>query len=227
MEALVHDAALRERTVGEIAARLPGATAVFRRHKLDFCCGGEKRLAEAALARGVDVAGIEQELAALDTGRGEPDGLQETGALIDHILARYHETHRRELPELARLARRVEAVHAEHAEAPHGLADLLATMEIELTDHMAKEENVLFPMMRRMPGGRFDPPIARMRDEHDDHGRTLARLRALAHDFVLPAGACRSWQALYAGAAKLADDLMDHIHLENNVLFPRFSGDAA
>ncbi len=224
MELPTLDGALRERSVGEIAARLPGATAVFRRHKLDFCCGGAKALADAARERGVDVAAVETELSALDATRGLPANAHDSATLIDHILARYHETHRRELPELFRLARKVEAVHSDHPQVPRGLADLLETMAAELDSHMAKEEMVLFPMMRRMPDGRFDPPIAQMRHEHDDHGATLGRLRAIAHDFVPPEGACRSWQALYTGAAKLADDLMEHIHLENNVLFPRFSG---
>lgn len=224
MELQTNEANLREQTVGAIAARLPGATAVFRRHKLDFCCGGEKPLGAAAGARGADVAAIVRELAALGESSAMPDANRETGALIDHILARFHETHRRELPELVRLARKVESVHADHPQVPGGLAALLQAMQADLESHMVKEETVLFPMMRRMPGGRFDPPIVCMRGEHDEHGRTLDRLRALAHDFAPPEGACRSWQALYAGLAKLADDLMNHIHLENNVLFPRFSG---
>ncbi len=130
------------RPVGEIAAALPGATAVFRKHKLDFCCGGEAPLAEAAAARGASLPTLEAELAAL-----VPDAAaapQETDALIDLIETRYHATHRRELPELIRLARRVEAVHGDKAAAPRGLAELLQTMSAELEDHMQKEEQVLY-----------------------------------------------------------------------------------
>ncbi len=99
-----------DRTLADIATKLPGATAIFRTHKLDFCCGGDVTLSDAAQKRGLSLANVESALAALDPGapRAVPT---EPSALIDHILARYHEVHRRELPELIRLARRVEAVH--------------------------------------------------------------------------------------------------------------------
>jgi len=223
------------RTVGEIATALPGATAVFRRFDLDFCCGGAVRLDEAALKRGIDLAAIDRALAELNRGH-DTAAPRETGALIDHILARFHETHRAELPELLRLARKVEAVHAGHSQAPLGLGDELHRLGLELESHMQKEELVLFPLMRDCAGeGPSDAkiaappmirhPIAQMRHEHDAHGQHLAALRALTHDLVLPADACRSWQALYAGLAKFIDDLMEHVHLENNMLFPRFAPD--
>ncbi len=208
------------RPVGEIAAALPGATAVFRKHKLDFCCGGEAPLAEAAAARGASLPTLEAELAAL-----VPDAAaapQETDALIDLIETRYHATHRRELPELIRLARRVEAVHGDKAAAPRGLAELLQTMSAELEDHMQKEEQVLFPLMRRGGHPMIGHPIGMMRHEHDGHGEHLRALEALTAGGEPPAEACNTWRALYAGTRKLTDDVMEHIHLENNILFPRF-----
>lgn len=219
---MTNDLVSRHATVGEIAANLPGATTVFRRFGLDFCCKGDVALDEAARRRGVDLAVVEGALSALD---GMPDRTAApavTPALIDHILSRYHETHRRELPELIRLARTVEKVHAGRSDAPRGLADLLARIATELEQHMAKEEMILFPAMKR-GGLPLDAPIACMRHEHDGHGEHLQELEALTNGITLPAGACRTWQALYAGLAKLQDDLMEHIHLENNVLFPRFS----
>jgi len=217
---------LDQRKVGEIAAALPGATAVFRRFKLDFCCGGDVPLAEAAAKRGADLGAIRAALTALDATARMP-APEESAALIDHIVARYHETHRQELPELIRLARKVERVHGEHPQAPRGLADLLEQVREELEAHMAKEEQVLFPLLRQGGHPMIGHPIAQMRHEHDHHGEQLRRLEALAGGFVLPEGACRSWQALYGGVAKLADDVMEHIHLENNVLFPRFAGQTA
>jgi regulator of cell morphogenesis and NO signaling len=95
-------------------------------------------------------------------------------------------------------------------------------MARELEQHMSKEELILFPAMRSAMRG-LEAPIARMRHEHNDHGQTLRKLEALTDGFTVPSGACRTWHALYAGASKLADDLQQHIHLENNVLFPRFA----
>lgn len=214
--------ALRGRTVGAIAAAMPGATEVFRRFKLDFCCGGDVALEAAAQKGGIDVAEVERALNQLTESAAATPLSLETGALIDHILTRYHETHRRELPELIALSRKVEAVHAEHPQVPSGLADLLHRMLGELEVHMKKEELILFPAMRQRAQGGLNTPIAQMRHDHDDHGEQLRKLESLTGDFTLPEDACRSWQALYTGAAKVANDVMEHIHLENNVLFPRY-----
>ncbi|WP_270936945.1 iron-sulfur cluster repair protein YtfE [Falsiroseomonas oryzae] len=211
-------AALAGRSLGEIATSLPGATAVFRRHKLDFCCGGQAVLADAA---GPDrLPAIAAELAALD--RPDAEEPQDDATLVRLILDRYHAVHRAEVPELVRLARRVEAVHRDHPDAPRGLAALLERILYEMEAHMQKEEQGLFPMI--LAGQRhLAMPISIMRDEHDDHGERLREIEALTQGHVPPAGACNSWRALYAGTRKFADDLMEHIHLENNVLFPRYT----
>jgi len=215
---------LSSRTVGDIAATMPGATGIFRRFKLDFCCGGDIALEDAARQGGVDVAEVEHALNSLDESGSAISVPQQTDDLIDHILTRYHETHRRELPELVKLGRKVEAVHSDHPQVPHGLADSLQQMLGKLEVHMKKEELILFPAMRRKSAGGLAVPIAQMRHDHDDHGEHLRRLGSITGNFTLPEGACRSWQALYTGSAKLANDLIEHIHLENNVLFPRYEG---
>jgi regulator of cell morphogenesis and NO signaling len=219
---MTNDLVIHHATVGEIAANLPGATVVFRRFGLDFCCHGNVALDESARRQGVDLADVKRALSALDGAPDRTAAPAATPALIDHILARYHETHRRELPELIRMARTVEKVHAARSDVPQGLADLLTRMTVELEQHMAKEELILFPAMKR-GGLPLDAPIACMRHEHDGHGEHLRELETLTNGITLPADACRTWQALYAGLVKLQDDLMEHIHLENNVLFPRFS----
>jgi regulator of cell morphogenesis and NO signaling len=214
---------LTEQSLGALAVGIPGATAVLRRNRLDFCCGGEATLREAAARRGLDAAAVAAELAALAPAAAEEEALPEDpDALISLIEARFHAAHRRELPELIRLARRVEAVHAGHPESPRGLADLLARMEAELESPMQKEEQVLFPMMRRGGHPMIGQPIAMMRHEHDDHGEHLRELEALTRDFTPPEEACRSWRALYAGLDHLTAELMRHIAIENGVLFPRF-----
>ena len=218
---------LAGQSLGRIAVDLPGATAVLRRLKLDFCCGGQVTLQEACANKGLDLAAVRQELEALAQEAPEPQISAPSGELIDHILTRYHEVHRLLLPELIRMARRVEAVHRDHPQVPAGLADFLEGVEAELLDHMAKEENILFPMLKRGGHPMAAQPIGVMRHEHTSHGEQLERLGQLTHDHTPPEGACNTWRALFAGTARLTDDLMQHIHLENNVLFPRFEGAVA
>lgn len=213
--------ALKSRQLGQIAVEMPGATAIFRRLKLDFCCGGNVPLAAACEEKDLDVKAVSAELMALDRRAAAPQA-DEPGMLIDHILTRYHEVHRQQLPELIRMARRVEAVHRENPDCPTGLSELLAAMEAELLDHMSKEETILFPILRRGGSPFAGGPIAVMRMEHTNHGEQIAQLLAMTNDATPPAGACNTWRALYAGIEQLVNDLMEHIHLENNRLFVQF-----
>ena len=119
-----------DQQIGQIAVQLPGATAVFRRLKLDFCCGGQVPLAQAAADKGLDVDAVLRELSALQRSDTVPAAAS-ASALIDHILVRYHDVHREQLPELIRMARRVEAVHRDNPHVPAGLADHRAEPESE------------------------------------------------------------------------------------------------
>ncbi len=212
---------LHEQPIGQLACARPGATRIFHQPKLDFCCGGHVSLREAAAKRGVDLAALLKLLEPLQGGETQIRDWRSAPAaeLIDYILRRYHERHREEIPELIRLARRVEHVHAARPDCPAGLADHLDAMFQELLSHMMKEEQVLFPMLLAGREAEAQSPISMMRYEHDQHGEALARLEALTDDITAPADACNTWRALYAGLAKLREDLMQHIHLENNILF--------
>lgn len=210
-----------DQQIGQIAVQLPGATAVFRRLKLDFCCGGQVSLRQAAADKGLDAEAVLAELAALHRTSDLPEAVA-PGALIDHILTRYHEVHRVQLPELIRMARRVEAVHRTHPLVPAGLADKLESMHDELLAHMHKEEAILFPLLKSGAHPFVGQPIGVMRAEHVAHGAALEKLAALTHDATPPVDACNTWRALYVGIAQLNEDLIHHIHLENNLLFPGF-----
>ncbi len=214
-----------DQSLGSLAVQIPGATAVFRRLKLDFCCGGQQSLDSACANKGIDAQAVLTEIRALQQQKAAPEA-PEPAELIDHILQRYHEVHRQQLPELIRMARRVEAVHREHPQVPKGLANHLEAMERELLDHMAKEEQILFPLLRQGGHPMVVHPIGVMRHEHVSHGAQLERLAELTQQHQPPAGACNTWQALYAGTARLSDDLIEHIHTENNLLFPVFEGQA-
>ena len=208
-------------SIGQIAVELPGSTAVFRRLKLDFCCGGQVSLETAVAEKGLNLQDVLDELAPLHRS-GAPTTITEPAALIDHIIERYHEVHRAQLPELVRMARRVEAVHRDNPIVPAGLADLLEAVESELLMHMQKEENILFPMIKSGSVAAVAGPIHVMRAEHTEAGAELEKIAELTHDATPPAEACNTWRALYSGIAQFSDDLMHHIHLENNVLFPQF-----
>jgi iron-sulfur cluster repair di-iron protein len=152
-----------------------------------------------------------------------PQGLpSEPAALIEYILERFHEVHREQVPELIRLAAQVESVHADHPAAPRGLAALLKSMHAELLQHMDKEESILFPMLARGGSPFVVHPIGVMRREHEEHSENLVRLVALTHNAEPPEGACSTWRQLCSGVRQFAEDLEQHIRIENDVLFPRF-----
>lgn len=211
-----------DRSLGDLARSVPGATALFFRHGLDFCCAGKRSLRAALVDMALEAQPLIAELQALqDNPAVQLTDWREatTDQLIGHILRRFHERHRQQLPELIRLSRRVETVHAERDECPHGLADHLEDMFQELESHMQKEEQILFPMLLRGLPPAALPPVTMMRYEHVQHGEALARMVALAHGLKQPSGACNTWLALLAGLQALREDLMQHIHLENNLLF--------
>ena len=214
-----------QQSLGSLAVQIPGATAVFRKLKLDFCCGGQQSLQQACADKHLDLSTVLGEIRALQQQQPMP-AAPSASDLIDHILQRYHEVHRQQLPELVRMARRVEAVHRDHPHVPHGLADHLEAMAQELLDHMAKEEQVLFPLLRQGGHPMAVHPIGAMRLEHVNHGAQIERLAELTTQHQPPVDACNTWRALYAGTARLTEDLIEHIHLENNLLFPTFEDPA-
>lgn len=210
-------------TLAELATTQPGAASVFYRHGLDFCCGGRRTLAEACSARGLDpatvLADVEHEATvATHARRWDLEPLPE---LIDYIVDVYHLRLRETLPDLIRMAAKVETKHAEKPACPHGLTQHLTAMRDALLDHLDKEEQVLFPMIVRGHGRLGVGPVHVMEIEHDEHGRNLQELRRLTGDFHPPDYACPTWRALYLGLQQLERELMEHIHLENNVLFRR------
>ncbi len=211
-------------TLAQLAIDRPQAPGIFIRHGLDFCCHGRRSLEEACAERGLDPRAVLDEIdratppAAADEARWTERPVAE---LVDHILLRYHAPLRGDVATLVTLAGKVERVHAAKAACPHGLAQHLAQVAEALESHLAKEEKILFPMIQGGHGAMARMPVNVMMQEHDDHGEALRRTRQLTGDLALPPEACNSWRALYAGLERLERELMEHIHLENNVLFPR------
>jgi regulator of cell morphogenesis and NO signaling len=210
-------------TLAELAVRFPAATRVFYAHGLDFCCRGRRPLAEACGEKGLDPAALLAAVVAGETTAADLTVWSEAplAALVDHVTGHYHARLREEIPQLVAMAEKVERVHADKADCPHGLAAHLRQVHGAVLDHLEKEEVVLFPMILQGRGWQAAGPVQMMEHEHDDHGVSLARTRALTGDLEPPAEACTTWRALYLRLAELERELMEHIHLENNVLFPR------
>jgi regulator of cell morphogenesis and NO signaling len=211
-------------SLGDLARAHPSATRVFLRHRIDFCCGGRRSLADACELAGLDAAEIATELER-EAQRGdaaESWDLRSQTELADHIEHHYHAALRRDLPPLIDAARKVERVHADKPGVPTGLADVLTAFFTEMQNHMAKEERVLFPLIRRgVLGPSVYMPVRVLEIDHDNHAEYLATIRALTADLRLPPHACATWTALYHGLATIEAELMQHIHLENNILFAR------
>ena len=211
--------------VGQLAAEYPLATRVFARHRIDFCCGGGLPLAEVCARKGLNPDRVLDEIrteiapAGADVDRWVDAPLSD---LIDHILMAYHAPLHEELPRLGAMAEKVVRVHGE--KDPERLLELLnvfRALAADLDDHMMKEEAILFPMIRRGQGTGAHGPVSVMVREHDDAGDALRRLRELTNDYTVPEGACHTWRALWAGLAALESTMHEHVHLENNILFPR------
>jgi regulator of cell morphogenesis and NO signaling len=214
-----------ETTVGRLAAEHPLATRVFARHGIDYCCGGGRPLGAVCAEKGLE---IEQVLAEISKEIATP-GVSEISwdqapldDLIEHILVAYHRPLNEELPRLEAMTRRVVDRHGD--KDPERFAELLSVylgLKAELDEHMAKEEQILFPMIKRGQGAMADGPISVMLHEHDAAATALARLNELTNGYDVPAEACNTWRALWHGFAALEESLHQHIHLENNILFPR------
>ena len=218
--------------VASIVTAAPRTARVFERHGIDYCCGGRVPLEEACAAKGLDAAAVLGEVEAA-AGQGAPErDLSQAGVpeVVQHILDVHHAYVKREIPRLDALMEKVVRVHGPHH--PDLFPDVQRTWRRiagDLEPHLAKEEEILFPLLVARAGGRptrgpmMDPsmPIRVMEAEHEEVGEAYAHLREITHGFVPPEEACGSWRALWAGLEEFEEDLHRHIHLENHVLFPK------
>ena len=221
-------------TVGAIVAARPSLARLFEELDIDYCCGGQKPLAELARARGLDpvtlLALIEAASDALAAGSPEIDVTALTlTALADHIERTHHVYVKAELPRLVEMADRVARKHGWRDARLSEVSATTTDLALEMTSHMDKEERILFPFIRQLEtspgadfhGGSIANPIRQMEHEHESAGRAVARLRELTDGFQPDENACNTHRALLAGLAEFAADLHRHVHKENNVLFPR------
>ena len=210
-------------TLADLAVTHPAASRVFHRHGLDFCCHGRRPLAEACAERGLAASGVLDEIEGEEAMAPDQPRWDERpiADLVHHIVGFYHQRLRVELPELVSMAAKVEDRHAAKASCPTGLLAHLEETWQAVVEHLAKEEQILFPMILAGRGRMAAGPVHVMEAEHDDHAESLRKIRELTNDLVAPEEACATWRALYLRLAAFEAELMDHIHLENNVLFRR------
>jgi regulator of cell morphogenesis and NO signaling len=223
---------LTARSLGALVAESPARARVFDQLGLDYCCHGDRSLAEATLAAGLDPDAVVAALAAATPVMtasvmtaapiaGDP------AALIDDIVNGHHTFLREELPALVALAAKVQEVHGRRHPELAAVHRLVVDLQGDLEPHMLKEERILFPAIRLLVEGErqfgfgaIDNPIRMMRLEHEQAGDLLAELRRTTGGYAVPTDGCTSYEALYRRLEHVEEDTHVHIHKENNVLFP-------
>jgi regulator of cell morphogenesis and NO signaling len=218
--------------VATVVAEYPATLKMFEALGIDYCCGGRRLLTEAATQAGMPVETLISVLqTTIDQAASAPAVARDwqqmpLDELMDHIVQEYHTRLARELPLLDEMMAKVARAHgAQHGELLQPLSDTFTHLHAELDAHMRKEEDVTFPAVRHLISGVCDEAvrrtIAELEHEHTVAGDALARLREITHNYMLPADACATYAGLYERLQALERDLHAHIHLENNILFPR------
>jgi len=228
-----------EKTLRELVLETPAATRVLEKLGIDYCCGGNQSLEQACRAANLPIDQVldSLEAAELATKREGKDRDWQQEALADlvaHITSTHHKYTRSEIARLAPLLEKVRSVHGQNHPELQSIQTSFLGLADELTMHMMKEEMMLFPYIVRMeesvierqpilppPFGTVQNPVSMMMHEHDSAGDTLRAMRKASGGYAAPADACVSYQTLYRTLAEFEADLHQHIHLENNVLFPR------
>jgi regulator of cell morphogenesis and NO signaling len=220
-------------TVGQLVAEQPARSRVFERLGIDYCCGGGDALSDACTAKDLDLGVVLKDLEDCDASAPAQDEdwtRASLTALCDHIERAHHGYLRAELPRLDALTEKVVRAHGDTDARLQEVRGVFCGLRAELEAHLAKEELILFPLIRQMDGASIRPrfrcgsvqnPIRVMIAEHDGAGEALGRLRSLTGDYAAPPTACNTYRAMLEALAALELDLHLHIHKENSVLFPR------
>jgi len=218
--------------VREVAAKWPATLRTLEALGIDYCCGGKLPLAAAAAERRLPVGTV---IAVLEAAIVQASGAESAGddwqyapfdALIGHIVEKHHAYMHSEMPRLEYILSVVARVHGpNHGDVLEPLVGLYAALKTELDEHLAKEEQVTFPAIARLVTGEIDEVVLRtvreLEEEHERAGAVLHEMHEATHDFVMPDDVCNTYRALYDGLREMERDIHQHIHLENNILFPR------
>ncbi|WP_407430749.1 iron-sulfur cluster repair di-iron protein [Arcticibacter sp.] len=227
----------QEVTIGEIVAKDYRKAQVFKKFGIDFCCGGKKTVSEVCNKKGIDIAEVKQQLAATDGDQGNPSQNYqswELDFLSDFIVSTHHKYVKETLPFLSEISAKVARVHGESHPEVVAAAHAFAGVAADLSAHLLKEEKVLFPYIKQLvtakregaalpqaPFGEVSHPIQMMEAEHEHAGEDMSEIRTVTNGFSIPHDACTSYRILYKMFQEFESDLHQHIHLENNILFPK------
>ncbi len=215
---------IQEQSVGEVAARLPGAIEVFYRHGIEFCCGGGASFVSVCKEKGLDPDQVLEEIeeAGKETS-GDFRAWEDASPaeIVSHLLEDYHIPQRELMDQCADWVVRVARRHIEKDSRLPALRDTYLSLRDELMEHFTKEEELLFPAIVAGNSERAKALLASLSEEHEEAGASLESIRKLSDDFRIPEEACNTWRGLLQGLEKLERGLHKHIHLENNVLFPK------
>ena len=227
---------LVEKTLAEIVTDNIRSAIIFEEAGLDFCCKGKRSLKDACADKNIDVQKIVNELTNLS---GSGNGAQNVNDwqldfLVDYIVNNHHQYVRRMIPVISLHSDKVASVHGKNHPETLQIADLFLAVRDELEGHMMKEERILFPQIKQMvlnqkensqffppPFGTIQNPIRMMEFEHTSAGDALYQIRELSNNYSHPEDACNTFKALYSELKEFEEDLHKHIHLENNILFPK------
>ncbi len=227
---------IKDRTVSEIVARNYKAADIFKKYNIDFCCGGGVTVVEACKRKDLNYEQVERELLAIENDLSKTHDFNswDLDFLIDFIIQTHHRYVKENIPLITQYADKVAKVHGQRLPETPKIRDLFYEIAEELTAHLQKEEQILFPIIKEMvmakrhqlampmpPFGSIQNPIRIMETEHERGGNILKELRNLTSGFTPPEGACTTHRILYAKLDDFERDLHQHIHLENNILFPK------
>lgn len=219
---------LLKKPVGDIVAEDYRTAQVLRSYGLDFCCGGGKTLERACSAKKIEIDEVISELEALKNEAGSEHNYNEWSLdfLADYIVNNHHAFVRKMLPELAFYAEKVSRVHGDRDPELNEIRDLVYILQKEMMAHLQKEEDDLFPQIKELvrdskTGGVKGAIVEALEDEHDNAGEIMAKIEALTNGFTPPSSACSSYRVLFQNLEGFQKDLHKHVHLENNILFPK------
>lgn len=229
---------LERRTIGEIVSDDYRTAQVFKKYGLDFCCGGKRSVGEACERKGVDMDALMADIDNLSKSEGE-DGHNYSewspAFLVDYIINNHHHFVRHKLPEIKDYATKVAKVHGKTYPVLNEMLGTLLVLKDEMLSHLEAEERILFPYIkklvrakeegksaeRELQFGTAAQAIDMMEAEHDEAGKLMAQLEEMGNGFNPPEDACTTFRVYFQNLEGFRDDLHKHVHLENNILFPK------